>query len=195
MEIRKLCNRCLFLAILLCMPFLALAVCAQSFTRHLQEPVQGQGKVVINHDARLDSIVNGLIYVPSKSEIKTKVESKQSIQESMHKSTQSKVSEALPIGQVISGASVRERVKGYRIQVFFGGNQRKDQTKAQQLGAKVQSRYPELRAYTSFESPHWRCRVGDFKTQEEAAPYVRKLRSSGYCPDATVVRSEIFVYE
>ncbi len=191
MEIKDIHNWLFLLVILLCMPFSAADVHAQSFTQQLQEPVQGQGKVVINHDTRLDSIVNGLVYVPSVSEVKTV----RNNQENMHKTTQSKVSETLPVGQVISGGTVRERVKGYRIQVFFGGNQRKDQTKAQQLGAKVQSRYPELRAYTSFESPHWRCRVGDFKTREEAAPYVRKLRSSGYCPDATVVRSEIFVYE
>ncbi|MBQ0141376.1 MAG: SPOR domain-containing protein [Prevotellaceae bacterium] len=155
----------------------------------LQSNANGQAKVVVHQDARLDSIVNGLQIVPS--ETTTKVEKPVA---DTHKTTQSKVSEALSAVQN-AGASARARARGYRIQVYFGGNKRADQSKAQQVGTKIQSRYPELRSYTSFESPHWRCRVGDFPTREAAAPYVRKLRSTGLCADATIVRSEIYIFE
>ena len=85
-----------------------------------------------------------------------------------------------------------QRVKGYRIQVFFGSNQRSDQTKAQQVGSKLTHSFPELRAYTSFESPHWRCRVGDFTNREEANSYLRKIKARGFS-EAIIVRSEIYV--
>lgn len=162
----------------------------KDFTAQLQDTVKGQGIVVLNHDVRLDSIINGYVYLPEYSETRKAERTADN-----HKTTQSKVNDGIPSSHRTTGATIREKVRGYRIQVYFGGNQRTDQSKAQQIGTKIQSRFPELKAYTTFESPHWRCRVGDFKTQEEARPYVRSLRSTGFCPDATVVRSEIYVYE
>ena len=44
-----------------------------------------------------------------------------------------------------------------------------------------------------YESPHWHCRVGDFKTRAEAADYVIKMRSLN--KEAMIVPSEIVVYK
>ena len=195
MEIISLTNRREPRITLLTAAFLVLAAIGSyaqtTFISQLEDnSVRGQGTVVVNHDARLDSIVNGLVELPAYAEHR-RVERVAD----NHKTTQSKVNDNLPAYQKTTGATVREKARGYRVQVFFGGNQRTDQSKAQQIGTKIQSRYPELRAYVTFESPHWRCRVGDFKTREEASPYVHRLRSTGFCPDAAVVRSEIYIYE
>ena len=184
----------LTLLLLFSLSFTSSTAFAQSILKQLRDTtVAGQGKVTIEQDARLDSIVNGQVIVPSVVETKVKVE--RPISQTMQKTTKSKVSEVLPIGQRLTGATYREKVKGYRIQVYFGGNQRTDQTNAQKMGNKVMARFPELKAYTSFESPHWRCRVGDFTSREDAGPYISRLRSAGFCPDATIVRSEIYIYE
>ena len=89
-------------------------------------------------------------------------------------------------------AGLHQKVRGYRVQVYFGGNQRSDQTQAQRIGTRVMGMFPELRAYTSFVSPHWICRIGDFITYEDASAYMRKIKSRGIS-EAMVVKSEIYV--
>jgi len=42
-----------------------------------------------------------------------------------------------------------------------------------------------------FISPHWVCRVGDFKTREEAARYVTRLRKARVSYEVRVVSSPI----
>ena len=86
----------------------------------------------------------------------------------------------------------RIQARGYRVQVYFGSNQRADQTQAQRIGTRVMGMFPELRAYTSFISPHWICRVGDFTTHEDASAYMHKIKARGIS-EAMVVKSEIYV--
>jgi hypothetical protein len=83
-------------------------------------------------------------------------------------------------------------VRGYRVQVFFGGSQRSEESQAKKVGSRVTSMFPELRAYTSFASPHWRCRVGDFTKHEDATAYMHKIKAKGIS-EAMVVKSEIYV--
>ena len=89
--------------------------------------------------------------------------------------------------------STQTRVRGYRVQMFWGNSSRADQQKADRIGTQVTTIFPELKYYTSFDSPHWRCRVGDFVSREEANKYLKKLRRIS--KDAMIVRSEIFVYQ
>lgn len=88
----------------------------------------------------------------------------------------------------------KTKVRGYRIQVYWGGNQQSEKSKAQLAGYKVTALFPELEAYTSFESPHWRCRVGDFKTHQEATEYLNKIKKAKIVNDPIVVKSEIFMF-
>ena len=155
------------------------------FVERVTAVVSGQGRVTVHQDARLDSILNGYILIPSTPEAHH--ETPRPVREV--KTTQSKVNDYANRASQHRGTN---KVRGFRVQVFFGGNSRADQTKAQQLGARIQSRYPELHAYTSFENPHWRCRVGDFTNREDAAHYVSRLRASGLAPDAMVVKSEVY---
>ena len=87
------------------------------------------------------------------------------------------------------------KARGYRIQVFWGGSARIDQTNAQRMGTRVTTLFPELQAYTTFESPNWRCRVGDFVTRQEAADYLKKLKDAKLTDDAIIVKSEVIIYQ
>ena len=158
------------------------AMKAQGFVSQLETESEGQGKVTVTQDSRLTDILNATTVVPS---------TVSSSRPTINLTTESKVKQD---GGELGGrsAGVHQKARGYRIQVYFGANQRSDQTKAQQAGTRVTRQFPELRAYTSFESPHWRCRVGDFTHRDEANAYMRKLKARGFS-EAMVVQSEIYV--
>lgn len=144
---------------------------AQEFMDHLtSKGTPGHGTVSVLQDPRLDEIVNGKKqYV---APVKEKKEDMPGLQ---------------------TGKKVKAR--GYRIQVYWGGSARADQTNAQRTGNKVTTLFPELQAYTTFESPNWRCRVGDFVNRQEAAQYLKKLKDAKLSQDAIIVKSEVFVYQ
>ncbi|MBR6340124.1 MAG: SPOR domain-containing protein [Alloprevotella sp.] len=82
--------------------------------------------------------------------------------------------------------------QGYRVQVFTGGNKRKDRLEAQKMQKKCKETFPELAAYVHFVSPHWVCRIGDFRRREDAQRYVKKANSK-LTFEARIVRSNIFI--
>ena len=86
------------------------------------------------------------------------------------------------------------RVNGYRIQVYSGDNSRKGKMEAMAMGQRVRGMFPELPVYTHFVSPHWICRVGDFRTYEEANEYFRQMKESGQYAEAVMVRCKVIVY-
>jgi len=152
------------------------------FIDHLQQQGEGEGHFEIEQDPRLTAIINGEEIVPSTIATTTKVASI---------STESKVrQDADDLKGKASG--MHKKIRGYRVQVYFGGNQRSDQTQAQKVGSRITSMFQELRAYTSFVSPHWCCRVGDFPKYEDAAAYMHKIKARGIA-EAMVVKSEIYV--
>lgn len=142
----------------------------ETFVDHITNTENGPGVVTINQDARLTDILNG--------------------DKQLRVATTRERVERIP--GVQTGKKIKAR--GYRIQVFWGGSNRSDQSNAQRAGSKVTSIYPELHAYTSFEAPHWRCRVGDFATRDEAEAYYNKIRSARIVSDIMIVKSEVYVY-
>lgn len=84
------------------------------------------------------------------------------------------------------------KVNGYRVQVFAGGNSRNDKMKAQEAGNKVKMAYPELPVYVHFYSPRWICRVGNFRSYEEANIVLKRVRNMGY-KQACIVSGKITV--
>lgn len=62
---------------------------------------------------------------------------------------------------------------GYRIQLFFGA----DMNNAQKVKDKFRSLYPDMfyQVYMPYSQPYWRVRVGNFYSQLEAQPMLRKL--------------------
>ena len=85
----------------------------------------------------------------------------------------------------------RMRMNGFRIQVYAGGNNRQAKTEAYRMANLVRSTFDELSVYTSFISPRWTCRVGDFKTREEAAEMLTRMRQTQKFREASIVKSQI----
>ncbi|MBR1668331.1 MAG: SPOR domain-containing protein [Bacteroidaceae bacterium] len=153
-------------SILLC----TITMSAQNFTDHLQSTASGQGTVTVHQDSILNDMVNGKKqFVPEKKEEKKELPGIQT--------------------------GKKTKARGYRIQVYWGGSTRTDQTNAQRAGTKVTTLFPELQSYTSFESPNWRCRVGDFVTRQEASDYLSKLKEARIANDAIIVKSEVYIYQ
>ncbi len=84
------------------------------------------------------------------------------------------------------------KVNGYRVQVFAGGNSRNDKIRAQRAGNNVKMAMPELPVYVHFYSPRWICRVGNFRSYEEAHAVLRQVRKLGY-KQACIVSGKITV--
>ncbi|MBO4565056.1 MAG: SPOR domain-containing protein [Bacteroidaceae bacterium] len=153
-----------------------------TFVERVQSEVEGQGMFEVEQDPRLTAIVNGEEVVPSSIATTSKVSAI---------TTENKVrQDADDLRGKASG--LHQKVRGYRVQVFFGGSQRSEESQAKRVGTRVTSMFPELRAYTSFASPHWRCRVGDFIKHEDATAYMHKIKARGIS-EAMVVKSEIYV--
>ncbi len=84
------------------------------------------------------------------------------------------------------------RAKGYRIQVYAGGNTRADRAKAQEIGAKLKTQVVGQPIYVHFYSPRWCCRFGNFRNQEDANKMLKKIKKMGY-NNACVIRAMITV--
>ena len=84
------------------------------------------------------------------------------------------------------------KVNGYRVQVFAGGNSRNDKQKAQAAGNAVKHAMPEQPVYVHFYSPRWICRVGNFKSYEEAKRVLQQVQKMGY-KQACIVSGKITV--
>jgi len=64
--------------------------------------------------------------------------------------------------------------QGYRIQILMAtGNDALDIT--EEAKTKFLEKYPETRAYLTFDEPDYRVRVGDFRTRLEAEKFLEKI--------------------
>ncbi|MDM8155885.1 SPOR domain-containing protein [Bacteroides gallinaceum] len=97
------------------------------------------------------------------------------------------------IGLRHTGGAAQKTLKarGFRIQVYAGNNSRVARNEAQRIADKVKETFPEMPVYTYFQPPRWLCRVGDFKSIEEAHVAMRKLKGSGEFKEAAIVREQI----
>lgn len=85
-----------------------------------------------------------------------------------------------------------QKVTGYRIQAYAGGNTRADRVKAEQAGTKLKNAFPEQPIYVHFYSPRWICRMGNFRNYNDAAKLLKQVKSLGY-PQACIVKGKITV--
>lgn len=99
------------------------------------------------------------------------------------------------IGSVYAdNASGEQRIVksfGYRVQVYAGNNTSKAKNEAYAVAADVKEHFPDLPVYTSFNSPRWLCRAGDFRSIEEADAMMRRLRATGVFKEVSIVRDHI----
>ena len=84
------------------------------------------------------------------------------------------------------------KVNGYRVQAFAGGNTRADRQKAQNIGEAIKLKFPEQPIYVHFYSPRWICRIGNFRTYEEAHAMLLEIKKMGY-KQASIVKGKISV--
>lgn len=170
---------------------------AQSYTERVQQKQQGKGTVTIHQSKEIDDLVND----PTATGVQSGNQKPQSgsqapaanNQQPQANNQQPQVSSLTPDanGQEPTTTATR-KVTGYRVQAFAGGNSRKDRQTAEQISHNIKSQFPNISVYVHFYSPRWICRVGNFRTYEEAHQMMVRLQNMGY-KQATVVKGKITV--
>ena len=83
------------------------------------------------------------------------------------------------------------KARGYRVQVYAGNNSRIARQEANEVAEKIEKEFPELSVYTFFLPPRWLCRVGDYRSIEEADAIMRRLKATGNFKEVSIVREQI----
>ncbi len=171
-----------------------------TFTQRLQQSTYGEGKITVTHDKAIDDLVNGK---PETSDT-PKPEDKPTVKKTDSQKTREKLAQILEGNQAPNSTpdstlndgrkKVMRGIKitGYRVQAFAGGNQRKDRMKAEHIGATIKASYPTEPIYVHFYSPRWICRVGNYRTYEEAHEMLMNIRKLGIS-GASIVKGKITV--
>ena len=89
----------------------------------------------------------------------------------------------------------KQKVVGYRVQVFSDNNQRTAKAQAEARQRNVSVQFPNWSVYRLYKSPLWRVRVGDFKTRGEAEFAMHELKKAfpSYASEMMVVVDNINV--
>ena len=189
--------------------FLPSNISAQTFTRRLQESGNGQGKITIHQDAQIDELVNGPTITPQRQQRQdsrnTSQQDNRNAQQQANRSNtthqsqqQQEQSSSQHSTEQVSDTTVQQaprrtrKIVGYRIQAFVGGKTRADRQKAEQTGNALRALFPGHTVYVHFYSPRWICRIGNYRTYEEAKEMLAQVVSAGYS-SATIVKGRITV--
>ena len=81
--------------------------------------------------------------------------------------------------------------RGYRVQVYAGNNSRVARQEANDVADQIKVEFPELPVYAFFLPPRWLCRVGDYRSIEEADAVMRRLKATGKFKEVSIVREQI----
>ena len=190
----------------LCVGCILAADAQSSFTQRLQKSNSGEGKVTVTQDKAIDDLVNGTTEqkaAPQKQPEKKEKPVAATIQKEQEKKSDDKTAEvktAEPQQQVIvpDTADTRKKVikgykvNGYRVQVFAGGNSRNDRIKAERTGSEIKAQFPDVPVYVHFYTPRWICRMGNYRTYEEAHEVLTRVKNLGY-NSAIIVKGKITV--
>lgn len=84
------------------------------------------------------------------------------------------------------------KVDGYRVQVYAGTNSRQGKEQAQKAGNAVKMAMPDQPVYVHFYSPRWICRVGNYRSYEEASRVLKQVKALGYA-QACIISGKITV--
>ena len=177
---------------------------AQTFTQRLQkQPTAGQGSVTIHQSDSIDQLVNSTVLTVKGTTATTTAPTTPTTPKPATPSTTSKTSTTSTTSLTSPSTTVvpdtmpkmirnGHKVVGYRVQAFAGGNSRKDRQKAEQVRNNIKSHYPNVPVYVHFYSPRWICRVGNYRTYEEAHQMMVNLQNLGY-KQASIVKGKITV--
>lgn len=171
---------------------------AQTFTQRIQQGTAGQGSVTIHQNDTIDRLVNSAV-LGTVSARSAGSSSSSATTSSASSSTTPKSGTTVHRGEVADTVDMHKKVirggtkvTGYRVQAFAGGNSRQDRLRAEQIGNNIKSHYGNVPVYVHFYSPRWICRVGNYRTYEEAHQMLQKLRALGY-NQASIVKGKITV--
>ena len=163
---------------------------AQTFTDRLQQSTAGQGKVTVQQSADIDQLVNNATLAPRQAATTNTQHPSPNTQQSTAPDTPTANEAPVDNTKKIMRGGVK--VNGYRVQAFAGGNSRKDRQQAEKIGDDIKAAYPDVPIYVHFYSPRWICRVGNYRSYEEAHQMLVSLRKMGFS-QATIVKGKITV--
>ncbi len=191
---------------------------AQTFTQRLQKSNAGEGKVTVTQSKEIDDLVNGPQDVVTP--VKQTTQSNQTNQgnqttpttqksldpqkqtEEKEKSQQPERPQITSQPELIPDTTFTTeprkkvlkgyKVNGYRVQVFAGGNSRDARVKAERTGREINALFPGEPVYVHFYSPRWICRMGNYRTYEEAHQILNAVKKLGY-QSAIIVKGKITV--
>ena len=188
---------------------------AQTFTQKLQKSNAGEGKVTVTQSKEIDDLVNGPQDVvtqsnqsnqntqktqttqktldpqkpdSAKSEATEKPQQPERPQITSLPDTTPDTTYTEPRKKVMKGY----KVNGYRVQVYAGGNSREARVKAERTGREINALFPGEPVYVHFYSPRWICRMGNYRTYEEAHQILNAVKKLGY-QSAIIVKGKITV--
>ena len=170
---------------------------AQTFTQQLQQSNVGEGKVTVTQDKAIDDLINNLTTpatttpTPTTTTTTTPTKPQQIVKLTDDDLTDTSVApDSIDRSKKIMKG---QKVNGWRVQVFAGGNGRVDRQKAERIGDEIKTLFPNEPVYVHFYSPRWICRMGNYRTYEEAHDVLTKVKSLGY-PSAVIVKGKITVF-
>ena len=181
---------------------------AQTFLDRLKKPTKDKAVVTITQDAAIDKLVNGdnatnaTIGTRKAPTSNTKKENATSNTATSNATSNTATPSSNTSASHVSSTEEPDmtkkvmknsyKVTGYRVQAFAGGNTRNDRRTAETVGNNIKRRFPEQPIYVHFYSPRWICRVGNFRTYEEAHAMLLEIREMGY-KQASIGKGKISV--
>jgi len=181
---------------------------SQTFTQRLQKSNAGEGKVTVTQSKEIDDLVNGpqdVVTTPAKQNTQSNqnTQSTPNTQKQAEEKPQQTQRPQItaqpemtpdttytdePRKKILKGY----KVNGYRVQVFAGGNSRDARVKAEKTGREINALFPGEPVYVHFYSPRWICRMGNYRTYEEAHQILNAVKRLGY-KSAIIVKGKITV--
>ena len=181
-----------------------------SFTQRLQQSKNGEGQITVTQDKAIEVLVNGpVVTSPTRTKTTTtqqkpadkkEKENNTATNQEKDKKQEPKVvvvehqdSTTIDAPEEIQKKIMKGvKVAGYRVQVFAGGNTRNDRIKAERIGSEIKGLFPGVPVYVHFYSPRWICRMGNYRTYEEAHAVLERVKNNGY-QSAIIVKGKITV--
>ncbi|MBR4728642.1 MAG: SPOR domain-containing protein [Prevotella sp.] len=199
---------------LLCAGCILAASAQTTFTQRLQEEKKGEGKVTITQDKAIEELVNGPQTAVTTQQQKTTKPQTSTQKEENKKATATTEQQHKPDSGTTQRPVVAEKeqqsdttaiddgrkkimkggykINGYRVQVYAGGNSRDARIKAERIGKEINALFPGEPVYVHFYSPRWICRMGNYRSYEEANERLRAVKKLGYS-SAIIVKGKITV--
>lgn len=201
----------------MCCALCTISTEAQSFTERIQQKKDGKGSITIHQDPEIKKLVDGKYSANNaagmRPDVKPEKPAQQEQQPKRQKETvpQKDKTQNRGNGSDRDSASLTDtetddttldtskkvmrhsyKTTGYRVQVWAGGNSRVDRQKAEKAGLTIKRNIPDTPVYVHFYSPRWICRIGNYRTYEEAHRVLQEVKKLGY-PEAVIVKGKITV--